>query len=145
MAGMRLEHYNLKTRDLAATVRFYTEVIGLTEGFYPAKELGPGAWLYDESGTPVVHMQSVTPDTFPEVKASTDRRLGDLRKPLQWDDLEGTGTIDHVAFAAQDYDGFRARLDRLRVPYRETGITSAGIKQIFLRDPNGIILELNFR
>ncbi|HLY56659.1 MAG TPA: VOC family protein [Stellaceae bacterium] len=142
---MKLEHYNLKTRDLAATVRFYTEVVGLTEGFYPGKELGPGAWLYDASGTPVVHMQSVTPENFDDIRASTAQRLGDLRRPLAWDDLDGTGTIDHVAFAADDYEGFTARLDRLGIAYRATSIASANIRQIFLRDPNGIILELNFR
>jgi catechol 2,3-dioxygenase-like lactoylglutathione lyase family enzyme len=145
MARIRLEHYNLKTRHLAETVAFYTRAVGLREGFYPGAELGPGAWLYDTDGTPVVHMQEVTDATFEMVATRTEERLGSLRKRLVPDDLDGTGTIDHIAFACDDIDGFRARLHALGVAFRENAVVAAAVRQIFLRDPNGIILELNFR
>ncbi len=38
-----------------------------------------------------------------------------------------------------------ARLDRLGLAYRCTGVASVGLRQVFVRDPNGVLLELNFR
>ena len=51
----RLDHCNIRTFDLAATVEFYTNVLDLKDGDFP----GPrsfGAWLYDVSDRPVVHV-----------------------------------------------------------------------------------------
>lgn len=143
MSRITLNHYNLMTRDLAATVAFYTEVLGLKSGFYPA-ELGPGAWLYDSNGVPVVHTQEVVDANFAEVAGKTAARLGNLRGPLARDELWGSGTLDHVAFLCEDYDGFRDRLKAQGVPFRESGVASAAVQQLFLRDPNGVIVELNF-
>jgi catechol 2,3-dioxygenase-like lactoylglutathione lyase family enzyme len=144
MSRITLEHYNLMTARLRETVAFYTDVLGLYEGFYPA-ELGPGAWMYDSTDTPVVHMQEVIAENFEAVAGKTRNRLGDLRAPLELDKLYGTATLDHIAFSCEDIEGFKAKLDRLGVPYRETGVASAAVRQLFLRDPNGVILELNFR
>ena len=41
--------------------------------------------------------------------------------------------IDHVAFAADDYEELAARLE------------AAGLRQLFLADPNGVRIELNVR
>lgn len=144
MGRIKLEHYNLMTARLRETVEFYTKVLGLYEGFYPT-ELGPGAWMYDSTDTPVVHMQEVVAENFGEVSAKTRNRLGDLRAPLELDALYGTATLDHIAFSCEDIDTFRAHLETLEIPFRETGVVSAAVRQIFLRDPNGVILELNFR
>ena len=144
MPKITLNHYNLMTRKLDETVAFYTSVLGLKTGFYPV-ELGPGAWLYDSTDTPVVHTQEVIDENFAEVAAKTQARLGDLRKPFSIDDLWGSATVDHVAFQCEDIDAFRAHLQDLDVPFRESGVASAAVRQIFLCDPNGVILELNFR
>ena len=145
MAGIKLEHYNLMTKKLRETVAFYASVLGLYEGFYPV-ELGPGAWLYDSTDTPVVHMQEITPDSFEARQAATSLRIKDgAAAPLDFAGLYGAGTIDHIAFACEDFDGFCARLRGLGVAFAETGIASAAVRQLFLRDPNGIVVELNFR
>jgi len=139
-----LEHYNFKTSRLAETVKFYTEVLGLTEGFYPV-ELGPGAWLYDATGTAVAHIQSITEEIFEEVRERTRIRLGTLRKPIELAELHGTGAIDHIAFSCTGFEEFRAKLDRMEIPYTEAVVVAAAVRQLFVVDPNGIILELNFR
>jgi catechol 2,3-dioxygenase-like lactoylglutathione lyase family enzyme len=146
MAQIKLEHYNLMTKRLRETVDFYVQVLGLYEGFYPV-ELGPGAWLYDSSDTPVVHMQEVTEGSFGERVSRTGGRIKDGRDgaPRTFDALYGSGTVDHIAFACQDIEGFKTRLARLDIPYGETGLDSATLRQLFLRDPNGIVVELNFR
>ena len=145
MAGIKLEHYNLMTKKLRETVDFYAKVLGLYEGFYPV-ELGPGAWLYDSTDTPVVHMQEITADSFAARQAATSHRINDgAAAALEFGGLYGAGTIDHIAFACEDYDGFCSRLRGLDVAFAETGIASAAVRQLFLRDPNGIVVELNFR
>ncbi len=144
--AIKLEHYNLMTKRLRETVDFYSQVLGLYEGFYPV-ELGPGAWLYDSSDTPVVHMQEINRDSFEARKAMTSGRIKDGKdgSPADYDQVYGSSTIDHIAFACEDIDAFKARLNQMGVPFGETGLASAVVRQLFLRDPNGIVVELNFR
>ena len=144
MARVKLEHFNVMTARLRETVDFYKNTLGLYEGFYPT-ELGPGAWMYDSTDTPVLHMQEVDPADFAAHAAKIDARLGDLRRGLGQDVPDETGAIDHIAFACEDMAATRDRLQKLGIPYRESGVASAAVRQIFLRDPNGVILELNFR
>ena len=141
---IRLDHFNLKTPHIEATIRFYVEALGLTAGFYPS-ELPPGAWLYDESGTPVIHMQEVTPDNAEAIMAKAAAKRAALGSGPVPSGFEGSGAIDHVAFRCDGIDRCKARLDRLGITYRETGLASATVRQIFVCDPNGILVELNFR
>lgn len=40
-----LDHFNIRTRNLAETVRFYEDVLGLENGARPNFAF-PGAWMY---------------------------------------------------------------------------------------------------
>ncbi len=144
--AIKLEHYNLMTKKLRETVDFYVQVLGLYEGFYPV-ELGPGAWMYDSSDTPVVHMQEImAEEAFERRMAGTSHRIKDgAAADIQFASLYGSGTIDHIAFTCEDIEGFKDKLNGLGVPFGETGVASAAVRQLFLRDPNGIVVELNFR
>ena len=42
-----LDHYNVSTRNLGDTVRFYEDVLGFVNGPRPPFDF-PGAWLYSE-------------------------------------------------------------------------------------------------
>jgi hypothetical protein len=57
----------------------------------------------------------------------------------------GCGCIDHVALEGQDYDRFGERLRSLGIAHWCNDVPAAGLKQIFITDPDGICLELNFR
>ena len=46
-----LDHFNIRTRKLADTVRFYEDILGLEKGARPNFAF-PGAWMYSE-GKPV--------------------------------------------------------------------------------------------
>ena len=52
-----LDHFNIRTRRLAETVRFYEDVLGLEKGPRPNFAF-PGAWMYSE-GRPVVHIRGM--------------------------------------------------------------------------------------
>ena len=42
----RLDHYSIRTLDVDASRRFYTEVMGFQVGFRPPFDF-PGLWLYN--------------------------------------------------------------------------------------------------
>jgi catechol 2,3-dioxygenase-like lactoylglutathione lyase family enzyme len=120
-SALNFEHYNIHTTRLDETVRFYTEVLELRNGHFPGTR-NPGAWLYDINDVPVVHIVSA-PDEKPAAH---------------------TGAINHVAFRASDYEGFCRRLESLGLDFRRND-PRTGLRQIFIKDPNDIQIELNFR
>lgn len=117
----RLDHVNVRTHDLEATRAFYTEVIGLQSGERPAFGFA-GLWLY-AGEIPVIHV--------------TGLEVGDARD-------DGTGSIDHVAFRVEGLEAMRERVRRLRIDATESIVPRNGDLQIFLRDPNGVKIELTF-
>ena len=118
----RLDHYTIRLRpdDLAATRRFYVEVLGLAEGDRPAFSF-PGHWLYC-NGRPVVHLAG----TATEDRASS------------------TGRIDHIAFQATGLQAMLRHLDESGISFEQKPVPGQALHQVFLLDPNGIKIELNY-
>ena len=91
----RLDHYSIRTLDIEASRRFYTEVMGFNAGFRPPFQF-PGIWLYNGAQYPettgVVHIIGIDPDDPQGLKDY----LGDRDVAS----LQGTGTVDHMAFTA---------------------------------------------
>lgn len=129
----RLDHYSIRTGRLADTERFYTRVLGLEVGPRPNFPF-PGVWLY-QGGIAVVHVVGIDPAN-PE---GLRNYLGD--KPLV---DSGTGTIDHVAFIGTDVEAMRAKFHDIGIPFRNHTVPNMNLEQVFLEDPNGITVELNF-
>ena len=50
-----LDHVNIHTADLAGTIDFYVDVIGLNQGDRPTAVGRPGASLYC-NGRPLIHL-----------------------------------------------------------------------------------------
>jgi len=139
-----LEHCNIRSFDLAATIRFYEDVIGLRAGPVPGGG-DRGAWLYDDDGVPVVHVIGLDPDKREQGLAEIRNRLGDLAGSLDIDTMQGTGVIDHVAFRCDDHAAMVARIEAHGLAYRAFDIPGFDLRQIFVNDPSGVTLELNFR
>jgi hypothetical protein len=57
----------------------------------------------------------------------------------------GTGPLDHIAFNATDLAGVKARLSAYHVAYSVNDVPSAGLTQLFLKDPNEVKVEINVR
>jgi hypothetical protein len=55
-----------------------------------------------------------------------------------------TGSFDHVAFAAQDFEGTREQLGKRGIKFREQRVPETSIRQLFFEDPNRVMVELNF-
>ena len=109
-------------KDLVLKLKdFYCDVVGLTEGFRPAFERF-GFWLYIKDKD-VLHL--ITP------------KEGDGRSPQK-------SSFDHVAFKTDDYQGVLKKLKTLDIPFEEKPIPGMTAHQIFLKDPAGNRVELNF-
>jgi catechol 2,3-dioxygenase-like lactoylglutathione lyase family enzyme len=117
-----LDHFNIRTRKLAETVRFYEDVLDLTNGDRPNFPF-PGAWMYSE-GKPVVHLVDIS---------KTDEQ----QKP-------DSGVVHHVAFASSGFDGMKQRLSSRGLPFDVREVPGVPVWQIFVTDPNGVMLELNY-
>ena len=55
-----------------------------------------------------------------------------------------SGVIDHIAFLAADPEAFWLRLDALAVQARGRHFPALPLYQIFVSDPDGLAIELNF-
>lgn len=131
----RLDHVNIRTSDLPGTIRFYTEVLGMTCGPVPGDaDTSQRAWIYSGNNMPVVH-----------VGTQDLRALRGENEAPDDGDVYGSGTVDHVAFECTDREGLVARLEAANVTYHHNYVEAVDLHQLFIRDPNGVILELNFR
>ncbi len=128
----RLDHYSIRTTNVQATEDFYTAVLGFEVGPRPDFPF-PGVWLYQDK-IAVVHVVGIDPHD----SAGLTSYLGD--KPM----MSGTGTIDHVAFVGTDITAMRARFTAGGIPFRDRLVPSLNLEQVFLEDPNGVTIELNF-
>ena len=109
-------------KDLVLKLRdFYCDVVGLSEGFRPVFERF-GFWLYI-GDKDVLHI--ITP------------KKGDGRSPQK-------SSFDHVAFKTANYQAVLKKLESLNITFEEKPIPGMTAHQIFLRDPAGNRVELNF-
>ena len=117
-----LDHFNIRTRDLDSTVHFYQEVMGLEKGPRPNFAF-PGAWMYSE-GKAVVHIVDISKTDEPQ-------------KP-------DSGVVHHVAFVSRGFDGMKQRLSSKGMPFDARQVPGGELWQIFVNDPNGVMIELNY-
>jgi catechol 2,3-dioxygenase-like lactoylglutathione lyase family enzyme len=129
----KLDHYAIRTLKMQETREFY-ETLGLITGPRPEFPF-PGHWMY-AGDTPVVHLVGVDPDN-PE-------GLYDYLGGQEVTFLDGSGSIDHLAFRATDPDDLKKNLNKRNVKYRENEVPGLGLLQIFAEDPNDITVEINY-
>ena len=124
MPALDLHHLAIKTADVDATVAFWNDVVGSHTVERPDFPF-PGAWL--QFGTTMIHLYGG--------EAATNRDGGHDR---------GSAAIDHVALSATGFDDMRSQLDERGLDWRQMDIPAFDIWQLFVHDPNGVLVELNF-
>jgi catechol 2,3-dioxygenase-like lactoylglutathione lyase family enzyme len=116
-----LDHFTMRTNDLFASVSLYQDIIGLHPGPRPKTSV-PGSWLYsDNCPNPLVHLV--------QVQELCSR---------------GDGALDHVAFRAAGLSQFLRNLRDAGQAYHTQPIQQLDVVQVFLRDPSGVSVEVNF-
>ncbi len=117
-----LDHFNVRTRKLKETVRFYEDVLGLQNGARPNFSF-PGAWMYSD-GRAVLHLVDISPEDEPQ-------------KP-------DSGVVHHVAFVSKGFNAMKQSLKGKGIWFDTREVPGGDQWQIFVRDPNGVMIELNY-
>jgi catechol 2,3-dioxygenase-like lactoylglutathione lyase family enzyme len=137
--ALTLNHFSIRTTDLEASRRFYADVLGLSVGPRPDFPF-PGLWMYRgdhaDVANAVVHLIGIDRDDPNGLK----QYLGERDETS----LAGSGAVDHIAFFADGLATMLAQLERQGVACRERTVPSIGLHQLFLEDPSGVVIELNY-
>ena len=119
MPVTEMNHFTVLTDDLERTRAFYVGLLGLRDG--PRPPLGfPGAWLY-VGERPVLHV--IAGRALP---------------------AERRGVLDHMAFSATGVADITSRLETAGVAYDLQRQAQTNAWQLFVFDPNGARVELDF-
>ena len=128
-----IEHFLLQTADMEKTREWYTQVLGMRVGPSPDFKF-PVFWLY-LGDRDVVHV------------TEGGRNVSENRRKYvgqQSDAVEGTGVVDHIAFRATGLREMLAHLRKLGVDFKQRQVNDQGLYQLFMFDPNGVKIELNY-
>jgi catechol 2,3-dioxygenase-like lactoylglutathione lyase family enzyme len=129
-----IEHYLVAADDMDGTRDWYRDVLGMQEGWHP--DFGfPVYWMYLD-GRDVVHIGRSARQASANQKAYLGR--------IGQDAGGGTGALDHIAFRATGLAATMAHLRRCGVAFSERRANGQALYQLFMVDPNGIKVELNF-
>jgi catechol 2,3-dioxygenase-like lactoylglutathione lyase family enzyme len=123
-----LLHISVKTNDVPETVRFYCDLLGMIEVERPPFDF-PGAWLSSPppARSILIHLYG-----------------GDTAKDESGVVPTGSGAIDHVAITATGFHAMRKKLEASGRNWRQNIPPGTKIWQLFVRDPNGILVELTY-
>ncbi len=119
---MQFEHFNISAplALLEKVKEFYIEVFSLELGFRPNFS-DHGFWLY-QGEQPIIHL------------SQNETRQG----------CSAPGFLDHLAFRLTGRDAFTDKLSALNIEYHIKLVPQLNMQQVFLHDPSGIKLEVNF-
>lgn len=130
----KLDHFSIGTNCLEQTRAFYVDLLGMSVGFRPQLK-STGYWLYAGDDA-VIHLVETSADEADE----DDRKMWEKAAS---EDVFETGMDDHVAFSVEDSSGAVQFMKDNGIAYWDRLLADRGLYQIFVRDPNGIVVELN--
>ena len=119
MHVIELNHINIHTQDMENLARFYEDVLGLTRGYRPPFP-SVGIWIYGGE-RPLVHVIQ-------------NEEIARQERPQ----------INHFAFQAENLPGFLKRIKEAGLPHEVRVVPDAGQTQVFLDDPDGNTIEMQF-
>jgi catechol 2,3-dioxygenase-like lactoylglutathione lyase family enzyme len=128
-----MEHFLVLTDDVEKTKDFYCNALGLRVGFRPELDFD-GCWIY-LGDTAVIHVAETR--SYEKWTASRGMRMSS--------GPQGTGALDHIAFNARDFHAMKRHLEALGHELTYNILDEIGLRQIFVADPSGLHIELNFR
>jgi catechol 2,3-dioxygenase-like lactoylglutathione lyase family enzyme len=128
-----LEHFLIQTADIDATRDWYVNVLGFHEGPHPDFKF-PVVWLY-LGDRDVVHLTQGGKNVSENRKAY----LGQ-----QSDAVHGSGVLDHVAFRCTGLREMMEHLQSNKIEFTRRMVSDQDLFQLFLMDPNGLKVELNY-
>ncbi|MEM8836511.1 MAG: glyoxalase [Pseudomonadota bacterium] len=119
-----LAHIAVKTARPVETAGFYRDVLGFEDAPRPPFKF-PGFWMRPRTSSQEAIFHFISIDEDPN-------------------GLNGTGAVDHIALGAAGFQTMKERLSHFGLAFRERAVPDMALWQIFVYDPNGILIELNF-
>ena len=132
MPVTELNHYFVRAQNLERTRDFYVKVLGfevMPRPDFPFK----GYWL-GVGGKIQVHMGQAG------IENEELYYLGTTKASAN----DNAGVVDHIAFLATDPEAFLQRFKQMGVSVRPRNLPESQLYQLFIKDPDGITIELNF-
>ena len=127
-----IDHVNIRTPDVIGTGRFFADALGMTVTPSPGNpDPARAAWICDADGRAVVHLGTYD-ILYPWEDGAPEPPSG------------GSGRLHHVAFRCTDYGSTADRLTAKGLAFRRNEVPQFGLRQLFVEEPNGVLLELNF-
>ncbi|HIM98818.1 MAG TPA: hypothetical protein EYM57_13125 [Gammaproteobacteria bacterium] len=123
-----LDHRGIRTTKLEPTRHFYEDLIGLKSGHRPSALATSGYWLY-AGKKPIIHLIEGSDDS---TDAAKDRR----------EELTNAGGQTHLALTVEGARDIVDRLKKASVPYWDRLFRNPIMYQVFVEDPNGLLIEL---
>ena len=117
---INMHHVALATEDLAATLQFYTDIVGLKKGPTPSSS-GPLQWMY-AGDNPVLHI----------FQPNSGRG----------DSVTGVYGVAHIALHIADFDKAKERLEEHGISYDTNIMESRNARQMFFDGPDNVRVEL---
>lgn len=133
MSLSHIEHFLLQTADMEKTRKWYVSVLGMRVGPNPDFKF-PVFWLY-LGDKDVVHVT----EGGAKVSENRKRYVGQESQATS-----GSGAVDHIAFRATGLREMIAHLEGLGVDFKQRQVDDQGLYQLFMFDPNGVKIELNY-
>lgn len=128
MKVIGLDHRGIRTADLEASRHFYEDLLGLESGHRPGALATKGYWLY-AGDTPIVHL----------IEDSDGTANADVTPREQ---LTDAGGQTHIALTVEKARDAVERLSDAGVPYWDRLFRDPVMYQVFVEDPNGLLIEL---
>jgi lactoylglutathione lyase len=121
---MRFLHTSITVKNMDESLRFYTEVMGLT-----------------------FERRRAIPENHAEIAFVHDPESGSRLELTHWEgkeQFEAGEQLDHLAFEVSDLDPFLARLrrEKIRVAKEPYTLQGGAHRIAFILDPNDVWIEL---
>lgn len=127
------DHVNIRTMNVAGTLGFFRDVLQMKIRPFPGRtDTELAGWVLDQNDVVVVHVNHGQ-EVYPT----------DATSP--WSPIQGSGAVHHVALNCSEYEATRKRLTERNLEFVENEVPQINLRQLFVREPNGVLIELNFR
>lgn len=132
MPVLAFDHVNIRTMDVPGTLAFFRDVLAMKTCPFPGRsDMETAGWVLGPDDVALLHVNHGG-EQYPTDEVSP------------WSP-GGGGAVHHVALNCADYDATRKRLVEHNLDFVENDVPQINLRQLFVQEPNGIYIELNFR